>query len=125
MWLRLVQRYRFARVDLPVIHYREHAAQASRRGDRMLRSHLGVIEKFFANKPANTKLRRQAFAYLYLTSALTYLQEGQRSKAGTLLLRSLASWPGQLPKGAGISFRPKLLARVALGESLFHKLKSH
>ncbi len=126
LWLRLAARFRVAQVDSPVSYYREHGSQLSKNAERMRSSFERVLAKFFAEHPQYAALERPAHAFMHMDAALAFLHDGDRRRAIDALLRSLRlhAWE---PEGSSRNLssmrRLKLLARMLLGEDVFHALR--
>lgn len=77
MWVRLAAHTEFVYIDEPLVTYRQHGTNMSRNAPLLERDSLLVMQKAFAmpNLPAEyRKLRRTAFAHIYMVSAGTYFQ---------------------------------------------------
>jgi hypothetical protein len=123
--LRVVARFAGIRVDSPCWWYRHHPNQASLQAERMYRGYRQALLKFFQNHPEHARLQALAYSYLYMDTALAYLDEANRAKALWFTLRSLARWPGPLgdPLMQTRVPRLKMLLRALIGDPLLRKLR--
>jgi glycosyltransferase involved in cell wall biosynthesis len=125
LWLRLAARFPCVQVHSACYHYRRHTGQMSRQAVVMYQDCRRVLEKFFGEHPGEAGLRNLAFSYLYLDTAMSHLAAGDRATALWFLLRSMCRRPlpfhDRQPQSRW--WRPKLLVRLVLGESLFYKLR--
>jgi glycosyltransferase involved in cell wall biosynthesis len=125
MWLRLVLRFPAIRIENACTFYRQHEGQMSRRGDRMHRSFKMVLDKFFRAHPEHAPLEREAYSFMNVTAAMTYMEEGNYGRALNLIARSLASYPIASAAAGKMSTecRLRLMMRAAIGRSAFTRLQ--
>ncbi len=123
MWLRLAARYSAATIASPCWHYRLHAEQMNRDPRRMFNELQKILRKFFAAHPRYREYERLAWAFVHFDAAIAYRESGSRWLALSHLLRSLASHPLGFGPGGGRVPRLKVLARLVIGERLFHDIK--
>lgn len=124
LWLRIAARFDTAEVQSPCWSYRVHSNQMNRNAERMYQNYDAVLQKFLTNHSRHHDLANEAYAFLYLDSTLSLLDQGDRTRALRFLLQSFGRWPqplgdSQLPTRHR---RVKLLIRIILGESVFGRM---
>jgi glycosyltransferase involved in cell wall biosynthesis len=124
LWLQMAARYRVCVAECSAHWYRQHPAQANRRATRGLHHYAMMLDEFFARQPGYAALRPTAESFMYWDATTAYLDEGDRREALRCLLRSLRLRPWVPGDGRFSSKkRLKVLARLAMGERLFRRLK--
>jgi hypothetical protein len=99
MWIRLATATEFLYLDQPLVNYRQHASNMSRRPDLLERDSLHVLDKGFRlpSVPAALRAqRRAAFGRNYMVLAGTYFHASRYRDSLRCVLRALALEPGQL-----------------------------
>jgi teichuronic acid biosynthesis glycosyltransferase TuaG len=97
--LRVLLRRGLAYVDEPLVRYRLHGSNMSRRVDLMERDMIHAYAKVFAGgwlDPALQVRRREAYARLYRMLAGSYRDAGDRRRAVQAGLKALRQDPGLL-----------------------------
>jgi hypothetical protein len=100
MWIRLASRYVLAKLPLPLVRYRLHAASLSNKADAMELAELRVLREAFTKMPAlkgRWLLRRKTFSLAALASAQQFRCNGMPGTAIKRVLWSMLLWP--LPFG--------------------------
>lgn len=125
MWLRLAAQCPIALVKSPCWFYRIHQNQMCKNAHKMYISYQAVLRKFFREYPAYARYRGLAWSYFYLDATIAHLEDGSRLAALKYVSRSLWHWPWFYGKsGPSTRFlRLKLLARLAMGETTFRRLR--
>jgi Glycosyl transferase family 2 len=102
MWIRLACCCKLAKLQLPLLFYRIHAASLSNKGLAMERYERQVLAKAFDQVPAlrgRWALRRRTYSQAAFTSAQVFRANGETVSAFTRLLSSFVYWPLPLPVG--------------------------
>ncbi|MGB7444911.1 MAG: glycosyltransferase family A protein [Coleofasciculaceae cyanobacterium] len=67
MWLRLASQFHFGVVKEPLIRYRQHASNSSKKSQVMLETSRTIIERTFASAPTDLlHLRNRSYGSIYL-----------------------------------------------------------
>lgn len=119
VWIRLSGRCKLARLQLPLLFYREHAGSLSNRCLQMERDELRVLNRAFREVDAlrgRWGLRRRTYSQAAYSSARLFNVNGHRVSAFARLVRSFVWWPLPLrARAAGRnSSRPRLAAFLML-----------
>jgi hypothetical protein len=80
MWVRMATLTEFLYLDVPLVTYRQHAANMSRNARLLERDSLRVLRKGFEMPHLDSRLRRRrraAFARNYMVLAGTYFHAGR------------------------------------------------
>jgi glycosyltransferase involved in cell wall biosynthesis len=112
MWIRLATVTEFLYLDEPLVNYRQHALNMSRRPDLLERDSLRVLEKGFGLPaiPVGVAARRRAaFARNYMVLAGSYFHAGWYRDFVRCILRAIPLDPWQLRYVA--SFPRRLVRR--------------
>ena len=115
MWIRLAGVCTMAKLTLPLLFYRIHAAGLSNKCVQMEQNELRVLDKAFSQVPAlrgRWLLRRQSYSHAAYTSAQLFRGNGFQAAALWRMLRSFYYWP--LPLRLQADCGCCIRARVAL-----------
>jgi glycosyltransferase involved in cell wall biosynthesis len=99
MWIRLATLTEFLYLDEPLVNYRQHSSNMSRRPELLERDTLHVLEKGFklpAVPAALRAQRRAAFGRNYMVLAGTYFHARRYGDFLRCVVRALSLEPGQL-----------------------------
>lgn len=99
LWIRISRHFHFDAVTEPLVIYRVHGGNVSKKVAAMHQSQLQVIRRAYADDPfdgRNALLRRRSTAYVHFDAGDEYLQAGEFGRARHFLLRAVANWPFEL-----------------------------
>jgi glycosyltransferase involved in cell wall biosynthesis len=119
MWIRLASRCTLAKLSLPLLFYRIHAASLSNKCAAMEQYELQVLAKAFAQIPAlrgRALLRWQTYSLAAFGSAQVFRSNGHRAAALKRLLWSFLYWPLPLrvQSDSGALVRPRVMLNLLL-----------
>jgi len=108
MWVRMSAFTEFLYLDVPLVTYRQHAANMSRNAPLLERDSLRVLRKGFDMPHVENRLRsrrRQAFARNYMVLAGTYFHARRYGDSVACAARAIAMDPWQFGRLTGFPFR--------------------
>jgi len=117
MWIRLASHYVLAKLSLPLLFYRVHAASLSNKCAQMERNELQALAKAFARIPAlrgRRLLERQTYSQAAFASAQLFRSNGHRASALKRMLWSFLYWPLPLQADGGCCVRPRVVLNMLL-----------
>jgi glycosyltransferase involved in cell wall biosynthesis len=118
MWVRMSALTEFLYLDIPLVTYRQHAANMSRNAPLLERDSLSVLQKGFDMPSLGNGLRRKrraAFARNYMVLAGTYFHAGMYTDSAACAARSVAMDVRQFGRLTG--FPVRALRRVLTSKS--------
>lgn len=108
MWIRLAGHGPIDLVEQPLVRYRSHGENMSRKIGLLEADTLRVLKKFFSD-PGNLRrhgdLEKRAYSNHYMILAGSYLHAGQLAASLSCLARALALRPAHLFRALGTPFR--------------------
>lgn len=96
MWIRLASCCKLAKLSLPLLFYRVHAASLSNKSVAMEQYELQVLAKAFSQIPTlrgRWILRRKTYSQAAFGSAQVFRSNGEPAAALLRMLRSFVYWP--------------------------------
>ena len=94
MWLRIAAHFHFAVLNEPLVAYRQHHANTTRKYQTIMPNLERVLERAFRDAPPEKRgLRKKAYGYAYLFAAQRAFNERDLGEAASLLYRAFRSYP--------------------------------
>jgi glycosyltransferase involved in cell wall biosynthesis len=125
MWLRLAKLYSFRAVKEPLLYYRERSSSVSKNWDAMQKSYQIVIEKAFADAPAEIMPRKQiSYSLAYIHLAFQAMQSQNPDLQTVIKFRNLAVTANPKLRHSWLNFRLgiAIAATHYLGLDVYQKL---
>ena len=96
MWIRMAARYGVAKLDLPLVWYRNHSGSMSRNARVMEDNTCRMLLKSFRGIPdlrGRLFLKWKALSHAAFTSSCEYMEGGYQWRALRRVVYSMARWP--------------------------------
>ena len=94
MWIRIAADFHFAVLDEPLVAYRQHRANITRRYQMIMPNLERVLERAFSSVPTkNNRLKKKAYAHAYLFAAQRAFNASDLDEAASLLHQAFRCYP--------------------------------
>ena len=125
MWWRIAAKYEFTVIKEPLILYRQHPNNSSKKCDRMLETSRILIERNFANAPTELlHLRNRSYGCIYLYLGWRAIENNDYQQADEFRDRAIAHRPQLAYSAKSIRLKVAILMQRYLGADFYDRIKA-
>lgn len=125
MWWRIAAKYSFTVVKEPLIRYRQHPNNSSKKCEHMLKTSRILIERNFANAPLELlHLRNRSYGCIYLYLAWRAIENNDYQQAQEFRAQAIAHRPQLAYSAKSIRLYIAILMQRWLGADFYGRVKS-
>ena len=125
MWWRISAKYEFTVIKEPLILYRQHPNNSSKKCDHMLATSRVLIERNFANAPTELlHLRSRSYGCIYLYLGWRAIENNDYEQASQFRQQAIAHRPQLAYSAKSIRLYIAILTQRWLGADFYDRLKA-
>ena len=125
MWWRIAAKYEFTVIKEPLILYRQHPNNSSKKCDRMLETSRILIERNFANAPTELlHLRNRSYGCIYLYLGWRAIENNDYQQADEFRDRAIAHRSQLAYSAKSIRLKVAILMQRYLGADFYDRIKA-
>ena len=125
MWWRIAAKYEFTVIKEPLVLYRQHPNNSSKKCDRMLATSRILIERNFANAPIELlHLRNRSYGCIYLYLGWRAIENNDYQQANEFRERAIAHRPQLAYSAKSIRLKVAILMQRYLGADFYDRIKA-
>ena len=125
MWWRIAGKYEFTLIKEPLVLYRQHPNNSSKKCDRMLATSRILIERNFANAPIELlHLRNRSYGCIYLYLGWRAIENNDYQQADEFRERAIAHRPQLAYSAKSIRLKVAIFMQRYLGADFYARIKT-
>ena len=125
MWWRIAAKYQFTVIKEPLILYRQHPHNSSKKCDHMLATSRILIERNFANAPIELlHLRNRSYGCIYLYLGWRAIENNNYQQAEEFRHQAIAHRPQLAYSAKSIRLKIAILMQRYLGADFYDRIKA-